>query len=155
MGCEWGLNGMRDIECEGGMSWERLKGGVGERVSEDACEVGKEVSEVRERRHWGEGGCEGESDVGSEQVTYGGGGAEEVGKKISEVDYLESFDFDEFFDSVDDEELAIFVEIAYVASVKPAIFDRFCCRLIVFMVALHDLKSFTLDAQNSVVTNDG
>jgi len=54
--------------------------------------------------------------------------------------YLESFDLDELFDPIDDEDVSALVVIGDVSGMKPAVLDRFSCCLFVVQVAQHYLK---------------
>ena len=56
--------------------------------------------------------------------------------------HLEALVLDEFLDPVDDEDVAVVVEVSNVAGVQPAIgIDRLRGGLIVVQVPLHDLRA--------------
>ena len=52
---------------------------------------------------------------------------------------LKSFHFDEFFESIDDEDVTGLVVVGDVAGVKPPVRDRLGRRLLVVQVAQHHL----------------
>ena len=63
-----------------------------------------------------------------------------LSKRVSNI-YLISFNFDKFFEPVNDEELMVFIVLGDVAGVKPAVrSDRWTSSFRVIQITFHNLK---------------